>query len=249
MSRELKRVPLDFDWPINKTWEGYVKPERLWRGITCPDCDGGQTFAGWWLQRFCQRFHMLAVDVRDQQRGKTMHPWLTADPYPPRKSDDRSVMRPSADITDLIAGLTNTKASDVGYIFDSSEHKLFGAIVNAAGLPTWGRCATCDGEGDTEAYPGQKAESDAWKRTDPPTGDGYQAWESVSDGSPISPVFATAEEFIGWACSEQGTLGTGSTPVTREAATLFVDRKWTSSGVKIPGHDYMGGVEALEYGG
>ena len=26
MGRELKRVPLDFDWPLNKPWEGFVNP-------------------------------------------------------------------------------------------------------------------------------------------------------------------------------------------------------------------------------
>lgn len=26
MGRELKRVPLDFDWPIGKVWEGYANP-------------------------------------------------------------------------------------------------------------------------------------------------------------------------------------------------------------------------------
>jgi hypothetical protein len=26
MRRELKRVPLDFDWPLNQTWKGYINP-------------------------------------------------------------------------------------------------------------------------------------------------------------------------------------------------------------------------------
>ena len=29
---------------------------------------------------------------------------------------------------------------------------------------------------------------------EPPTGEGWQVWETVSEGSPISPVFATPEE-------------------------------------------------------
>ena len=36
--------------------------------------------------------------------------------------------------------------------------------------------------------------SPSWKPTEPPAGDGYQIWETVSEGSPISPVFATPEE-------------------------------------------------------
>ena len=28
MGRELKRVPLDFDWPLNKVWDGYLRGHR-----------------------------------------------------------------------------------------------------------------------------------------------------------------------------------------------------------------------------
>jgi len=34
---------------------------------------------------------------------------------------------------------------------------------------------------------------------DVPTGDGWQLWQTVSDG-PLSPVFATADELIDWMC-------------------------------------------------
>lgn len=34
---------------------------------------------------------------------------------------------------------------------------------------------------------------------EPPKGDGWQLWQTVSDG-PITPVFATAEELIDWMC-------------------------------------------------
>jgi hypothetical protein len=33
----------------------------------------------------------------------------------------------------------------------------------------------------------------------PPEGEGWQLWQTVSDG-PISPVFATADELIDWMC-------------------------------------------------
>jgi hypothetical protein len=42
--------------------------------------------------------------------------------------------------------------------------------------------------------PEAEARAEAWERTEPPAGEGYQIWETVSDGSPISPVFATPEE-------------------------------------------------------
>ena len=36
MGRLLKRVPLDFKWPINQTWKGYVSP---YRSQECKSCD------------------------------------------------------------------------------------------------------------------------------------------------------------------------------------------------------------------
>lgn len=39
MGRKLKRVPLDFKWPIDKTWEGYLNP--FWKKASkCIDCEG-----------------------------------------------------------------------------------------------------------------------------------------------------------------------------------------------------------------
>lgn len=34
---------------------------------------------------------------------------------------------------------------------------------------------------------------------EPPKGKGYQLWEDVSEGSPISPVFKTLDELCAWA--------------------------------------------------
>lgn len=47
-------------------------------------------------------------------------------------------------------------------------------------------CPTCGGE--LEAYP----------KIDPPTGDAWQYWETTSEGSPITPPFATRPELAAW---------------------------------------------------
>jgi hypothetical protein len=39
---------------------------------------------------------------------------------------------------------------------------------------------------------------------DPPKGDGYQLWETTTEGSPISPVFETLDELCEW-CEENAT--------------------------------------------
>ena len=125
MSREVRRVPLDFDWPLNKVWKGYKRPSRL-DGDTCHACNGsGQTHFGWWLQHLSQRMGMLATDVRDQQRGMPMHPSLTEFPYPhrhfeyPIKDDPQSgpgrfvIDRPSPDALDFFGALS--QAESTGY--------------------------------------------------------------------------------------------------------------------------------------
>jgi hypothetical protein len=54
-------------------------------------------------------------------------------------------------------------------------------------------CTHCHGEGEVWPSAEAKAAYEAWTRTEPPTGEGYQVWETVSEGSPISPVFSTPE--------------------------------------------------------
>jgi hypothetical protein len=73
-------------------------------------------------------------------------------------------------------------------------------------------CLTCGGHGSVEKYPGQRAEAEAWESSEPPAGDGWQLWETTSEGSPKSPVFASAEELAAW-CENN--------------ATAFADIRWT----------------------
>ena len=39
----------------------------------------------------------------------------------------------------------------------------------------------------------------------PPQGEGYQLWETTSEGSPVSPVFATLDELCEW-CEPNATI-------------------------------------------
>lgn len=75
----------------------------------------------------------------------------------------------------------------------------------------------------------EKRASEAWKETEPPTGDGYQLWETVSEGSPISPVFPTRELFIEWLITDGGRDGR----LSRAAAEKFVEAEWAPSMVSF----------------
>lgn len=235
MSREVKRVALNFDWPLNERWEGYLWPDSL-QGDPCPDCFGGQTHAGWWLQHLCNRIDMLAQDVGDQKQGRPMHPWLKEDAYPHGQWEglqggprNFKVVRPSADIVTLVARLEGESEERIMNPMRGFSNGIYKAVTKAAGLENFGHCETCDGKGSLEKYPGQRADGDAWERTEPPDGEGWQLWESVSEGSPISPVFESAEALAAWMASPAYTRNITGAPLTYKGALAFVHEGWVPS--------------------
>lgn len=65
-------------------------------------------------------------------------------------------------------------------------------------------CCRCAGSGLVYPTPEIKQQHDDWLETSPPVGDGYQLWEDVSEGSPVSPVFASLDELCAW-CADHAT--------------------------------------------
>jgi hypothetical protein len=66
------------------------------------------------------------------------------------------------------------------------------------------KCALCDGG---EIWPDAESKRlhEEWKEEEPPTGPGWQMWETVTEGSPISPVFDTPEKLANW-CAKHATI-------------------------------------------
>jgi len=69
----------------------------------------------------------------------------------------------------------------------------------------WGTCSTCKGEG---IAPDFIKDYESWAPTAPPKGKGYQIWETVSEGSPISPVFEKPEDLAQWMVSNDSRKAT-----------------------------------------
>ena len=69
-------------------------------------------------------------------------------------------------------------------------------------------CTECKGSG---IDPLVKEKYTAWERCDPPKGDGYQLWETTSEGSPCSPVFKTLDELCEYAESNCYTFADNKT--------------------------------------
>ena len=100
-----------------------------------------------------------------------------------------------------------------GYRLDAVSCELCSASGDA---PGGGYCPTCEGEG--KVYP----------TIGIPKGDGYQMWETVSEGSPISPVFATPEKLAEW-LAEHGESGCGGGRHTREQWLKMIVSGWAPS--------------------
>jgi len=104
-------------------------------------------------------------------------------------------------------------------------------------------CATCDGHASIEAYPGQRAEAEAWEPTDPPEGEGWQLWETTTEGSPMSPVFATPEQLAGWMSAPERDKHNW---VPFDTAMEFIKEGWAPS---LVSNSEIGVVSGVEYVG
>ena len=122
MGRELKRVPMDFDWPIGEIWYGYM-------AVLCHE-------------DYCNDYKESCVVCKRFAQMK-------------------------------------------------------GVPLTKYGCPNY------------DAFLG------------PPTGDGYQLWETTTEGSPKSPVFATLDELCEW-CTDNATTFADN-KITKERWRAMLD--------------------------
>lgn len=101
--------------------------------------------------------------------------------------------------------------------------KVWAGYIN----PYWVDCPFCNGKGceqceDEGQSPYFKEAYEAWQPIEPPSGEGWQVWENVSEGSPVSPVFATSEDLVQWLI-KQGH--------SEQNARVFVEKGYVFSAV------------------
>ncbi len=219
MGRCVKRVPLDFGWPLNKPWKGYVNPYH--RPCPGPDC---QRYTGRTPARALAEaaINLILIAGEDAAKGGSLHPWAS-------RIGGETFTRVGFDATELSIGLAG-RGPFLPFGHDSVDRYVaVEKLIVAAGLPkTWGYCPVCGGQCIDPAF---QERYEAWHPEEPPTGEGWQVWETVSEGSPISPIFKTAEGMIDW------LVGEG---VSREAAEAFAKSGWVPSMVTVVGKMYEG---------
>lgn len=79
---------------------------------------------------------------------------------------------------------------------------------------------------------------------EPPKGPGWQMWQTVSEGSPISPVFKTPEELAQW-LADTGASSFGRNTATYEQWFAMIKQGWAPSAVSTPETGIISGVVAV----
>ena len=189
MGREVMRVPLDFDCPIGETWSGRLNPHHPQQ---CDACKGYGRDDSYRTLEALVRLVMLAGSD-SARHGKVQHPYFRSAP----------VEGPAPKLHEVTAGLAGRAVVERLFGHDACDQwAATRAILKAAGLDpeTWGTCPACAGSGYA---PGQEEAvrlSEEWgeQEHNPQKGDGWQLWQTVSEGGPVSPVFATPEELARW---------------------------------------------------
>ena len=101
----------------------------------------------------------------------------------------------------------------------------------------------CEGTGMMWPTPEIEARWKRWKKTHPPAGDGWQMWETTSEGSPISPVMDSAEALATW-LADNGASAVGDRTASRgEWLAMILGGRPTVSQVVVDG-EWISGVEA-----
>lgn len=281
MGREIKRVPLDFDWPKDVVWGGFLNPFYK-QSTKCPDCDGRGSTAAY---RELEHRWYGHVPFKPEDRGSK--PFLPTDLVIVRRAgnnaaqarylcdhfnsswchhlnaDDVAVLVKSNRLRDLTHVWTGEKGwqpknppvtptprqvnewSLTGFGHDSINcWTVCNAEAERLGITI--ECARCHGEGTLWPTPKIKRQCDRWKETEPPKGDGYQLWETVSEGSPISPVFATPEELADWLVnSPDYRWRKNDSGTTREQWLQFIRGPGWAPSLISDDHGVRTGVQAV----
>jgi hypothetical protein len=271
MGHELKRVALDFSWPMDKVWEGYLNP-YAGLSVKCQTCDGKGTRPE--MQRLTDLWYGY-TDFKPEDRGSVPLLWDSPGVYafasrnvnnfPNFYLDSRNIERQYwlECFESALSGWRLTKeeaikcegqrladlwnrqwahhlnADDVaalvegGRLYDFTHDFVPGEgwkpkenfvmptpqQVNDWSLTGFGHdginqwvvckaeakrlgiethCPDCDGEGSNWPSPELETLHANWTPSEPPEGEGYQMWENVSEGSPISPVFQFRGALAHW---------------------------------------------------
>lgn len=259
MSRKARRVPLDFDWPVEEIWSGYLRPNEL-DLPTCTDCDGSgsgplaryldRTFYANDLPLGLSRLYRWDDKITQDEvdmlvAAHRLDGWGLFDRVevvPPRVDEDGDEVRYDwvrNDVPTPTADEVNAAQRGRAMVHDAiNRWKLVRRRCEQMGGVV--ECLTCAGRGEVGTDE-QRAAHEAWELIDPPTGDGWQLWETTTEGSPKSPVFATGEELAQW--MSRNPCGFAGAVIPLETARRWVEGSgWSPSMAFSPEKGLQDGI-------
>jgi len=220
MGKKLRRVPFDFDWPLDQVWKGYINP---YRSMECKNCKGSGFNPGtkklnddWythlrtdgeegWMYHLEQEEVQALIDAgRLMEFTRVPINEEQAEIAKKKISDGGNSWLPSTNNCIPTAKEVNAWARK-GMGHDSTNRWIC-VKSRAERLGIFGNCSYCKGEGVLWQSDKIKKLHDEWKKFEPPFGDGYQLWETTSEGSPISPVFESLDKLCEWASKNATTF-------------------------------------------
>lgn len=178
-SWSIKRVPLDFDWPVGYVWHGYVNP---WPGpVDCEYCCG------------------TGLNDESLKLYRNFKRWS------PRMTEEETSRALSAGIPEKDLALIRRRIwDDVG----NSLIRSYLTEIRAKYTGVWGLCQVCNGK-RTIPNPNPAIQQlyadvnlyDEWRPIEPPKGDGWQLWQvKETGGVPASAIYKSDVELARW-CS------------------------------------------------
>ena len=208
MGRELRRVPLDFNWPLNEVWIGFLNPHYKWCA-KCPECDGSGSNDAvnalsdlWYGKRpdgsyakhkaWCYNLTQEDVDAllkADRLWDFTRRPML-GEIYPPEAFHPNGWLKEDNGYRPTADQVNRWNRNNILGLDCIAQTICVDARAKREG--TYGKCELCAGQGELWRSKKDKEAADNYQDVSPPEGPGYQIWETVSEGSPITPVFLTA---------------------------------------------------------
>lgn len=297
MSRQLRRVPLGFNWPINQTWEGFLN-NVPYTATKCETCDGdcmsprARELHHLWYGN-SEPYYDPAADGKEPITSA--HPAARALAERRCRNDawyygsgpanvEREAKRLAAhwnkgwahflNDADVAALVEGGRLMEFTHTWDDEARRWIkndpATIPTAADVNAWslggmghdginegvvlrarlkaegdaGYCETCEGAGVFWTSPEARERYENWEPTEPPTGEGYQLWQTVSEGSPITPVFSNAEQLARYLAASEYSDGLDMVGWMR-----FIEGPgWCPSGAFIDGQALTGPELAVAFG-
>lgn len=257
MGRLVKRVALDFEWPLNTVWKGYVMTD-VESSLTCPVCEGSGLSAlakrlseDWYDNNNFGVTWDYAYGEDPEGNPADRPPWrvigktrrwmysLTQDEVDALCDDGRLAhyyrdFVPGTGWVDR-PGATRPTAEQVnrdmqrGMGHDGINQWICVQTRFKRLYPDQSYvCTACEGEGRSFRDDAHRAAHEEWEPTDPPEGPGYQVWENTSEGSPISPVMEKPEELAWWCAQNNASIFGGDSATYVEWLQLIAPTDYTS---------------------